>query len=155
MSKMPADVAAFLSGKRIAVAGVSRNPPHPANAIFRKLVTAGYEVIPVNPHTGELEGTICYADVTQIPGTLDGVVINTPADAALTVIKQCAEKGVTRVWLHRSLGDEVLSEAAAKEGEKLGITVITEGCPLMFVEPIDVGHKCIRWWLETFGREVA
>jgi predicted CoA-binding protein len=155
MSKMPADVAAFLSGKRIAVAGVSRNPPHPANAIFRKLVTAGYEVIPINPHTSELEGTVCYADVTRIPGKVDGVVINTPGAVSLTVLRQCAEKGVKHVWLHRSLGDSAVSDAVIKEGQKLGLAVVSEGCPLMYVQPIDTGHKCIRWWLDTFGREVA
>jgi predicted CoA-binding protein len=155
MSKMPADVAAFLSGKRFAVAGVSRQPPHPANAIFRKLVTAGYEVIPVNPHSAELEGTVCYADVTAIPGDLDGVIIATPPEASLAVVQHCAAKGVKRVWFHKSLGAGSVSEAAVKEAKTLGLEVIAQGCPLMYVAPVDVGHKCIRWWLETFGRDGA
>lgn len=155
MTQMPADIAAFLTGKRIAVAGVSRNPPHPANAIFRKLVTAGYVVIPVNPHTSELEGSPCYADVTAIPGEIDGVVIATPPEASLAVVKACAAKGVKRVWFHKSLGSGSVSEAAVAEAKMLGLDVIADGCPLMYVAPVDIGHKCIRWWLETFGREGA
>ena len=37
MAKTPSSVAAFLAGKRFAVAGVSRRPQQAANAIFRKL----------------------------------------------------------------------------------------------------------------------
>jgi len=155
MTTMPEEIAAFLSGKRFAVAGVSRNPPHPANAIFRKLVTAGYDVIPVNPHTSTLEDTTCYANVTAIPGELDGVIIATPPEASLAVVKACAAKGVKRVWFHKSLGAGSVSEAAVAEAKALGLDVIAEGCPLMYVAPVDIGHKCIRWWLETFGREVA
>jgi hypothetical protein len=29
---------------------------------------------------------------------------------------------------------------------------IIGGCPLMFCDPVDVGHKCLRWWLQLQGR---
>ena len=38
----------FLAQKRIAVAGVSRDSRQPANAIFRRLLSAGHEVFAVN-----------------------------------------------------------------------------------------------------------
>ena len=50
MVKMPAIVAEFLGGKRMAVAGVSRDRQHAANAVFRKLHNSEYEVFPVNPN---------------------------------------------------------------------------------------------------------
>jgi predicted CoA-binding protein len=37
MVNLPEPVAEFLRGKRIAVAGVSREPAQPANAVYRKL----------------------------------------------------------------------------------------------------------------------
>ena len=152
MSKIPPDVAAFLSGKRIAVAGVSRTPPSPANAIFRKLMAAGYEVIPLNPYAEVLESARCYADVTAIPGDIDGVVIATPPAAALSVVQQCAAKGVKWVWFHKSLDAGSVSDAALKEAKALGLSVIAQGCPMMYVAPVDLGHKCIRWWMEMFGK---
>ena len=39
----------FLSQRRIAVAGVSRNSKETANLIFRKLRDSGHEVFPINP----------------------------------------------------------------------------------------------------------
>ena len=45
MARMPSNVAEFLSGKRFAVAGVSRQPQQAANAVFRKLRRSGFEVI--------------------------------------------------------------------------------------------------------------
>ena len=74
MVEVPDSVARFLSGKRFAVAGVSRNAGQPANAIFQRLVDSGYEVVPVNPRSGEVEGVKCYASVLDVPGDLDGAI---------------------------------------------------------------------------------
>jgi acyl-CoA synthetase (NDP forming) len=73
MIKAPESVATFLRGKRIGVAGVSRDRNQAANAVFRKLKASGYEVFPINPHASQVEGTMCYTDVASITGTLDGV----------------------------------------------------------------------------------
>ena len=58
----------FLAQKRIAVAGVSRDPGQAANAVYRKLRASGYEVFPVNPNAPEAEGATCYPDVGSIRG---------------------------------------------------------------------------------------
>jgi len=152
MIKTPESVTAFLQGRRFAVAGVSRQPNQAANAVFNKLRTAGYEVFPVNPNASEVEGAKCYADVRAIPGPLDGVVIATAPAVSLQVVRQCGEHGVRRVWLHRSFGTGSVSEEAVQECHAHGIDCITGGCPLMFCEPVDFGHKCMRWWLQRQGR---
>ena len=136
MSRIPESVAAFLRGRRFAVAGVSRESNQPANAIFRKLKAAGYDVFPINPQATTLEGVACYADVAAVPGPLDGVVIVTAPGAALDVVRQCAAKGVPRVWFHRSFGDGSVSEEAARECAANGIEAIVGGCPMMFCEPV-------------------
>ena len=152
MPKIPTNVAAFLAGKRIAVAGVSRQPKQFANAIYRRLVDTGFEVLPVNPNATEVEGVRCYPDLASIPGTVDGVVIATPPQAALDIVRQCGEKGVRRVWFHRSFGTGSVSSEALQECKARGIEAIVGGCPLMYCEPVDGGHRCIRWWLRLFGR---
>ncbi len=53
MTPTPDSIAAFLQGRRLAVAGVSRDPAQPANAIFRRLKASGYDVFPVNPKAPE------------------------------------------------------------------------------------------------------
>jgi len=55
MAKIPEQVAKFLSGKHLAVAGVSRQPGQAANAVFRKLRDSGYEVFrPSVPPIGSM-----------------------------------------------------------------------------------------------------
>jgi len=148
----PAIVAEFLAGKRLAVAGVSRNPQQAANAVFRKLRGAGYEVVPLNPNVAELEGTPCYPDVAAVPFALDGVVIATHPRDALQVVRQCAEHGVRSVWFHRSFGQGSVAEEAVRECQARGLTCIAGGCPLMYVEPVDPFHRCFRWFLGLRGR---
>jgi hypothetical protein len=152
MLNTPESVATFLRGRRLAVAGVSRQPGQAANAVFRKLRGAGYEVFPINPNTSEVEGTACYAGVGAIPGQLDGVVIATAPDVSAQIVQQCSDHGVRRVWFHRSFGNGSVSEEAVEACSARGIDCIVGGCPLMFCEPVDIGHKCMRWWLQRQGR---
>ena len=151
MAKLPEDVAEFLRGKRFVVAGVSRSPHQAANAIFKKLRGSGYEVFPVNPNADEVEGERCYRDLATVPGPIDGVVLACPPAAALDVVRACARLGVRQVWFHRSFGHGSVSDAAVAEGRALGLTCIVGGCPLMFCEPVDFGHRCVRWFLQWRG----
>jgi len=149
---VPAQVTAFLSGKRFVVAGVSRSDKQPANAVFRKLRACGFEVVPVNPRAEELEGTTCYPDLTSVPGDVDGVIVVTPPDAAAAVVHQAAARGIRQVWFHRSFGEGSVSEEALKACLGHGIRPIVGGCPLMYCEPVDVAHRCFRWWLGRHER---
>lgn len=152
MASVPASVAAFLSGKRFAVAGVSRDSAQPANAIYRKLRDGGYEVVAVNPNTTQVEAQPCWPDLASVPGAIDGVVVATPPQTAVAIVRQCAERGVHRVWLHRSFGDGSVSAEAMRESAALGIDCIVGGCPLMYCAPVDIGHRCMRWVLRWQGR---
>ena len=152
MAELPAKVAAFLSGKRYAVTGVSRKPVHFANAIFKRLRDCGFEVLPVNPNATEVEGVPCYSDVAALPDGIDGVVIASHSKTALGIVRQCAAKGIRHVWFHRSFGTGSVSKEAVAECETAGISALVGGCPMMYCEPVDGGHRCIRWWLSLFGK---
>jgi predicted CoA-binding protein len=142
----------FLRSRRIAVAGVSRGADSAANPVFRKLRASGYEVFPVNPNASEVEGTKCFPSLESVPGELDGIVIATHPDVSVDVVRQAVERKVRRVWLHRSLGRGSVSAAAVRECESQGIQCIVGGCPLMYCEPVDFGHRCMRSWLSWRGR---
>jgi predicted CoA-binding protein len=152
MANVPDAVAEFLSGERIAVAGVSRSSSQAANAIFRKLRDSGYEAVPINPSAAELEGARCYPDLASIPHDIDGLVVATHPDVAVDLVRQCKTYGVGRVWFHRSFGGGSVSSDAVRECESAGVDCIVGGCPLMFCEPVDLGHRCMRWWLQRRGR---
>ena len=134
------------------MAGVSRQPAAAANAVFRKLKTSGYEVFPINPNASQVEGVACYPNVGAVPGPVDGVVIATSPAVSVDIVRQCLDHGVRRVWFHRSFGDGSVADEAVRFCQAHGIDCIVGGCPLMFCEPVDIGHKCMKWWLQRQGR---
>jgi len=151
MPTVPQPVVEFLNSRRIAVAGVSRGQGV-GNAVLRKLRDSGYDVVPVNPNATELEGSRCYPDLRSVPGALDAVVFASHPRFAPDMVRQCAERGVRRIWFHRSFGEGSVSEAALRACAEAGISPIVGGCPLMYCEPVDVAHRCMRWWLGRQGR---
>jgi predicted CoA-binding protein len=115
MSKVPKQVAEFLSKKRIAVVGVSRNFQQPANAIYRKLKGAGYQVYAINPNATQVEGNPCYPDLHSVPEPVEAVMIVTHPDMAAKIARECADLGIRHVWLHRSFGQGSVSKEAVAE----------------------------------------
>ncbi|MGZ4493852.1 MAG: CoA-binding protein [Nocardioides sp.] len=142
----------FLSQKRIAVTGVSRTPAnHGSNVVYQRLRERGYEVFAVNPNTEQVEGDRCYPNLKSIPGGVDGVVIATRPERAEQTVEECAELGISRVWMHRAFGAGSVSEEATAWGRAHGMTVIDGGCPLMFEPASDGGHKMMRWMFSLNG----
>jgi len=142
----------FLAQSRIAVAGVSRDSKQPANLVYRRLRDTGHEVFAVNPNAAEVEGAPCYGSVTDIPGGVDGVVVVTPPEAAVTVVEDCASAGVPRVWLHRGMGPGSSSEAAVAACRAHRIAVIPGACPNMFGRTSDPGHRGMLRVLQLTGK---
>ena len=135
----------FLSKKRVAVTGVSRTTQgHGSNVVYQRLRQRGYQVFPVNPNATTVEGDRCYRDLTSIPGGVDWVVIGTRPQTAEETMRECADLGIHRVWMHRAFGEGSVSEAATDFGRRHGITVIDGGCPCMYEPTADPGHKAMR-----------
>ena len=150
MSSFEESARDFLAQKRIAVAGVSRNPSETANGIFRTLRDKGYEVFAVNPHADSVEDVPCYPNMQAIPGGVDGAILVTTPEQSTQVVQDCVAAGVPRVWMHNNtwMGSSVSDEGTAVCQEN-GITVIAGGCPMMFFDPF---HKCMKWVLDKMGR---
>ena len=142
----------FLAMKRIAVTGVSRKAEgHGSNVVYNRLRERGYEVFAVNPNADTVEGDPAYHDLKSIPGGVDAVVIGTRPETADATMAECAELGITKVWMHRSFGGGSVSPAATEYGRQHGITVIDGGCPLMFDPTADFGHKCMKFFFSMSG----
>lgn len=144
--------AEFLSHKRVAVTGVSRTPKsHGGNIVYKRLKERGYEVYPVNPNAKTVEGAPAYPNLKAIPGGVDLVIIATRPEHAEATMRECAELGIKRVWMHALMGGGSCSPEATKFGRSNGITVIDGGCPLMFGPTADGGHKIMRFIFSLTG----
>ena len=145
-------ISEFLELTRIAITGVSSGQPDAANIIFRKFIEAGYKAFPVNPKVSEVESVTCYPDLTSIPDRPEGVVIASPPSSARSIIDECLKIGISYIWFHSSINQGSLDEDAASFAEENGMKVIRTGCPMMYVAPVDFGHKCIKWVLNLTGK---
>jgi predicted CoA-binding protein len=152
VAKIPPSIADFLRQKHLAVVGVSRDSRQFANAIYRKLKKAGYTVYAVNPNAASVEGDPCYPTLAALPHSVDGAVLATTPTVVEQLVEECAQVGVPRVWMHRSFGTGSVSERAARLGRDRGVMVIVGGCPMMYCDPVDPGHRCMRWWLRVTGK---
>jgi hypothetical protein len=163
MSTIEPLVQDFLSQKRLAVAGITRTRDEAANLIYRKLRDTGHQVYALNPNTDIFDGAPCYPNLKSLPEPVDGVVIVTRPEVAEQIVQECVELSIPRVWMHCSLGTSPkigknlaakitsASAAAVRLCQENNITVIPGGCPMMFCEPVDFGHKCMRWTLGVMG----
>jgi len=81
----------------VAVVGVSATGNF-ATGVLTSLQAAGFPAIyPINPKHTEMHGLPCYARVSDVPGPVDHVVVSIPAEAALSLLDDCAAKGVRSV----------------------------------------------------------
>ena len=152
MTKIQDAATEFLGNKRIAVTGVSREPKgHGSNVVYRRLRDRNYEVFAVNPNADEVEGDRSYHDLRSIPQGVDAVVIATKPETAEETMRECAQLGIKQVWMHRGPGAGSVSEAAADYGREHGIAVIDGGCPCMFGETADFGHRAMKVVLTLSG----
>jgi acyl-CoA synthetase (NDP forming) len=85
----------MLKARRVAVVGASKDPTKFSGVLVPSILSGGYtgEVIPVNPRAEVVAGLKCYPSVSDIPGTLDLVVIAVPAKFVPGVLHEAADKG--------------------------------------------------------------
>ena len=137
-------IEAFLQLKSIAVLGYSSQGDQPANAIYKKLKENGYQVFAVNPKADQVTDVPCYPDVQSVPEPVQGAVLSTPAAATEQAVNDCAERGITHVWMHTGMGPGSYDPKAFETAKRSGMEVIPGGCPMMYVKP-DIFHRCMGW----------
>lgn len=83
----------------MAVVGVSATDQRSfAAGVVRSLVDAGFPAIyPVNPKYTEVLGLKCYPNLQAIPEIVDHVIVAIPAESSLSLLDDCAAKGVKSV----------------------------------------------------------
>ncbi len=138
------NIDAFLKLRSIAILGYSSHGDQPANSIYKKLKDNDYQVFAVNPKADHINDVPCFPDVKSIPEPVQGAVICTPSSTTEQAIRDCAEQGITQIWIHTGIGPGSYHPKAIETAKELGLDVIPGGCPMMFVKP-DLFHKCMGW----------
>jgi len=121
----------FLTLKRIALVGISRNEKDFSRGIYRELFRRGYDVVPVNPAVAEVEGRPCQARIQDVRPPPEVALLLTSPQGSEQVVRDCLEAGVRRVWMHRGTGPGAVSPRAVAFCEANGIEVAAGVCPYM------------------------
>jgi predicted CoA-binding protein len=141
----------FLGRKRLAVVGVSRNSRDFSRALLREFLKRGYDAVPVNPLATEVEGRPCVACVSDISPAVNAVLLMTPPELTEQVVRECADAGITCVWMYRALGQGAIHPAAVNFCRERGIRVIEGYCPLMFFADAGFLHRLHGYFMKLAG----
>lgn len=98
--------------KTVAILGASADRSKYGNKSVRAHQQQGYDVYPVNPRGGTIEGLTVYRSLREVPVALDRISVYLPPPVVLGVLDEIAASGCREVWLNPgSESTEVLAKA--------------------------------------------
>jgi len=116
----------FKESKTIAVVGLSDNPSRASYGVARFLQRQNFRVIPVNPGFSEVLGEKCYANVKDIPDSVDIVDVFRRSEFMPEVVADALTKHPRCIWMQEG----VLHPEAARTAEAAGVSVVMDHCIL-------------------------
>lgn len=101
----------------VAILGASADPSKFGNKSIRAHIHAGYDVYPVNPKGGEIEGLTVYTSLAEVPVEhLDRISVYLPPPVGLKMLEEIAAKPCTELWFNPGSESGPLIEKAHELG---------------------------------------
>jgi predicted CoA-binding protein len=100
---------------------------------MKKLLGAGYRVIPVNPNESEVLGQKAYPTLAEVPVPVDIVDVFRRSEHTPAIADEAVRVGAKALWLQ--IG--VLHDEAARKATAGGLLVVMDDC-------IGVTHSLLR-----------
>lgn len=142
----------FLSQRRIAIVGVSRQAAAFSVKLSEEFCRRGYDVVPVNPNLQDAVGRRCFARVQDIQPPVQAALLMTSPEITDAVVRDCAEAGIGRIWMYRAAGKGAVSLQAVEFCRERGIQVVPGECPFMFWPDTALGHRIHGFIRKITGR---
>lgn len=90
-----------MSKPTVAVLGASADRSKYGNISLRAHLKNGYEVYPVNPKGGQIEGLPVYRSLAEVPvQRLNRITVYLPPEVVLGMLDEIAERGCDEFWLN-------------------------------------------------------
>lgn len=116
--------AILKSAKTIAMVGASSNPERPSYGIMKRMLDAGYRVIPVNPNETEVHGQKAVASLAEINEPVDIVDVFRKSEDTPAIADDAIKIGAKVLWLQ--LG--IKNDEAAMRAVTRGLAVVMDTC---------------------------
>ncbi|OLC86901.1 MAG: CoA-binding protein [Thaumarchaeota archaeon 13_1_40CM_3_50_5] len=121
------EIKKFYDLKNIAVVGMSKNEGKAAHYVPKYLIRHGYNVIPVNPTSVEIQGHKSYPAVSNVQDKIDIVDIFRPSEDVQAVVEDALKKeGIKVIWMQEG----IYSKEAERMAREKGIEVVFNRCML-------------------------
>ena len=114
------------AARRIAVVGASSNPARPSFGVFRTLLAAGYECVPVNPNESSVMGVPAVASLAEAAagGPIDIVDVFRRAELTEEIAREAVAVGARALWLQF----DVVNWETARIAAAGGLAVVMDRC---------------------------
>ena len=143
--------------RSIAVLGASSSPTKVGGRPVAALIRNRYEgaVYPVNPRSETIQGLPAFASVKDIPGAVDLAICTVPPGAVMSVLGECAEKGVGSLVVFTSgfaeVGESGAQEAMAGLAREAGIRLMGPNCMGM----VNFGSRAVGSFHPAFADDIV
>ena len=143
--------------RSIAVLGASSSPTKVGGRPVAALIRNRYEgaVYPVNPRSATIQGLPAFASVKDIPGAVDLAICTVPPGAVMSVLGECAEKGVGSLVVFTSgfaeVGESGAQEAMAGLAREAGIRLMGPNCMGM----VNFGSRAVGSFHPAFADDIV
>ena len=141
-------IDSFVSGKTLAMVGISAGGKGFGNMAYKELKARGYRVLPVHPGTETVQGDRCWHSLAELPEKVERLLVMVAPGQVEGVLREAAASGVRQVWLQQGAS----SPSALEFCKANGMDVVDGHCILMFAEPVASFHKFHRWIWRIIGK---
>jgi acyl-CoA synthetase (NDP forming) len=102
MEQGHAGIERLFHPRNVVLVGASDRPDHWSRRVFDNLKRFGFagRLFPVNPNRSEIWGTRCFPDLKSLPETPDHLVLLTPAETSMRVLRDGAAAGAQSATLY-------------------------------------------------------
>ncbi len=126
----------LLSPRSVAVVGASDDPSRIGGRPLSYFLNHGFkgEVYPVNPRRETVQGARAYPSVSELPGSVDFVLVAVPAPAVVGVVREAVAKQAKTVMIFSSGFAEAGEDGAAWQAElsdiarETGVRIVGPNC---------------------------
>ncbi len=148
MKATKASIDAFLASRKLAIAGVSRDPKKFGYQVFKQMQEKGFEVYPVNPETDMIDGNPCFRSIGSLPLNVHSLLIVTGKKQTRGIVAEAIAKGIDNIWIQQMSDTPEAIELAGSRP----LNLVTGECILMHTNPVTGFHKFHRNIRRFFGR---
>jgi len=102
--------------ERVVVLGASDKQERYAYKAFKMLLENGHTVLPVSTRLTEIEGTVVYPSIKEVPAPIDTVTLYVSADVSTKLINDIVTLQPKRVIFNPGAENQKLAEALGRDG---------------------------------------